>query len=75
MQVARDLADAKRKCKIGSGATPTGKEGQRGGSDFSKSAKFFKQLQEGGKEGMAGRKRPAATGLDDDARKGMRVKL
>jgi len=70
-KVSRDLADAKRKGKIGTGElTPAN---TRGGSDFSKSAKFFKQLQEGGKASMGGRKRAAPT--DDDGRRGMRVKL
>lgn len=65
--MSRELADAKRKGKIGSGNLGTSKQGD---SDFSKSAKFFKKLQEGG---LAGRKRVAT---EDAARStGIRVKL
>ena len=79
-KLARELDDAKRKGKIGSGdvsgGNGGGKRGDKGGaSDFSKSAKFFKQLQQGGKEGMAGRKRSAPGGDDEAGRTGMRVKL
>jgi hypothetical protein len=69
----RELADAKRRGKVKSG--PLASTSDRSGGDFSKSARFFKQLQDetaGG--GARGAKRRRAD-ADESARAGSKFKL
>ena len=74
-KMQQDLADAKRRGRVSEGVSSSGKNA-RAGTEYTRSAQFFKNMQDkGGKAGaMAGRKR-AADGDGEDARKGARFKL
>ena len=83
-QVARELADAKRRGKIREGPLDakagTSKAGKaRGGGEFSRSSKFFGQLQADAEAGAAkhGKRRRGAGGVEgaDDGRRAHRFKL
>lgn len=80
----RELAEAKRKGRISEGVQAAdgarGKVGARdarGGSEFTRSAQFFRKLQEGGvKLPAAGKKRAGADAADGEARhKAAKLKL